>query len=948
MIAAACVSLVGCSPSSGPKNTVNIVEKRAELPNGMKLVVMPDPDNSMVQVDVRYEVGAKEDYQGRAGLAHLVEHMMFQHRFGPDETPIEERLPTFQMLPHIATGYNAYTNWDTTHYYLQAPAEDVEKLMRLEAGRLGMGCKTIPPEQFEREREVVRNEIRQRMGTPEGAVLYQILRNVYPAGHPYSEMIGGDDAQLASITFDDVCRFMGEYYMPNRATLMVTGNVDAEEVGKLAMKYFGGLEKREPGKLAQPEPLVKQYNEKTIEAAIERDVVSVSFPLPPQTSDEYDSVSRMLFSMSFILDNLVKEWKIGRVFDSSGTGKEERLPGIVSLGGAHAPILSIQLELYPGKDPKEALGYIWKAVDIAKRNTGVMLEDGSYASEKLSKTLFKQQMVQIMESLSARNQFMATWIQFDKRLQPDFISEKTWMYEVLNRFGDISESKYKKLVKKVLDKKKATVLIVKANKSGLTGDKRAKLAYKSGAHENREVPPVARGEWDRPLKTPSSESILSKVEKYTLSNGMNVMLLPYKTMPVVKAQLIVNAGSVNEKESEAGVADAALKYLAMQSADVYDRAKMRMGSAEVFNKTGVRIQGRAGRDYSVFSASGMSSYLETILKGIERLMLAGEIAERDMEDYRAAFKRNYKRESFQRNDAFQVEIAKAVYGADHPYTTKGSPVMKSINNISRDSATNFIRNMVKPKDATLIVVGNFDPIYAKKVIKENYGNHGRWSGGKGKVAVPESSADLSKPKFIGVVGSDNSSQIRLNISYPVASGTAAEKYGLRLILAQMLNKRMSQVRSKLGSTYGTYAGYSRALGPSRFSIGGTIDASRAGESVKFIREQIEDLRNSENFKVEFAEARRVVLKKTMAVSNETGFLAYSLTQMAVFELGADNHDSLVREIANSTPAQVKTVLETELPPNKEVLAVLGARKVLDSMFSEVGIQSPTIVEPKSL
>lgn len=931
IIVSLAATVLSCSPK-GPTNTVNIIEKRAELPNGMKLVVMPDPDNTMVQVDVRYEVGAKEDYKGKAGLAHLVEHMMFQHRFGDEGTPIEERPPTFQMLPHIATGFNAYTNWDTTHYYLQAPAEDVEKLLRLEAGRLGMGCKTIPEEQFQREREVVRNEIRQRMGTPEGAVLYQILTNMYPEDHPYHEMIGGNDEQLAAITFDDVCQFMEEYYQPNNATLLVTGNVDPERIGKLAMGYFGGLQKKKIGDLAEVPALKKAYNKKTIEAAIERDVVSVSFPLPSRTSDESDSVNRMLFAMSAILDNLVKEWKIGTVFDSSGTGKEEKLPGITSLGGAYAPIFSIQLELYPGKKPEEALEYIWKAVNMARRNTGVILEDGSFASESLSKTLFKQQMVQTFESLSARNQFMANWIQFDKRLNPDFISDKTWMYEVLNRFGDLEESKYERLVKKVLDKKKATVLVVKASKNGLTGDKRNALAYKAGVHENREKPPVEVGEWDRPLKTPTSRSIFNKIQKYKLENGLNVMLLPYATMPVVTARLIVPGGASIEDDKNAGIADVALRNLRLPI------------ETTAFGRTGVQISGRATDDYMVFNATGMSSYLETTLRGIERLISAGQVSEYAMKDYRDGFKRNFNRESFQRNDAFQRAVYSARFGADHPYATFGIPNINSIDNLSRDTANEYVRKKVKPNGATLIVVGNFDPTYAKKIISKHYSNHGIWKGGKGypKLAKPVKSQEA---KAFGVIGSENAPQVTLSISYTVEPDLMG-KYGQRLILAQMLNKRMGMVRSQLGSTYGVRAGYVLNRNAGYYSVSGTIDTNRSGESVNFIRNKIDQLRNGENFKVEFAEARRVVLKRMMAVSNETRPLAGRLTRLAVHQADPLAYDMLVKTIANSTPAQVEKLMQEDLPLSGEILGILGPKATLEKTFSEANVKSPELIDPK--
>src|SRR5688572_15751164 len=211
-----------------PSFAFTYAEMRSRLDNGLRFVVIPDKTTSLVHVDVRYEVGSNEDPPGKAGIAHLVEHMMFQHRMlGPDKPA------TFDLLPQLALGFNAYTTYDQTHYFLVGPKEDLESLLRVEAYRMNARCQTIPEAQFDREREVVRNEIRQRMGTPEGLIPQIVSQEVYPKGHPYSHMTGGDDQQLASIEMKDVCDFLDKYYTPDRATVVVTGNVDPKQTGRM-------------------------------------------------------------------------------------------------------------------------------------------------------------------------------------------------------------------------------------------------------------------------------------------------------------------------------------------------------------------------------------------------------------------------------------------------------------------------------------------------------------------------------------------------------------------------------------------------------------------------------------------------------------------------------------------------------------------------------------------
>ena len=151
---AACVAL-SCTPST-PKFAFKHAERRGRLEsNGMRFVLMPDESTQLAEVDIRYDVGSREDPPGKAGLAHLVEHMMFQTRpDGPTTAPI------FQTILDLATSMNAYTIWDKTHYHMASRTENLEAMIKIEAMRMFYACENIPEQEFLREREVVRNEIR--------------------------------------------------------------------------------------------------------------------------------------------------------------------------------------------------------------------------------------------------------------------------------------------------------------------------------------------------------------------------------------------------------------------------------------------------------------------------------------------------------------------------------------------------------------------------------------------------------------------------------------------------------------------------------------------------------------------------------------------------------------------------------------------------------------------
>ena len=173
--------LAACTPAT-PKFAIKYAEKRGTITkNGLRFVIVPDATTQMVEVDVRYDVGSREDPDGKAGLAHLVEHLMFQQRPDGATTP-----PLMHFLDQLTVFFNAFTNWDTTHYMTYSRNDMADNLLKIEAMRMFFGCQTISEAEFEREREVVRNEIRWRGGDARGEMERQILASIYPTGHAYA------------------------------------------------------------------------------------------------------------------------------------------------------------------------------------------------------------------------------------------------------------------------------------------------------------------------------------------------------------------------------------------------------------------------------------------------------------------------------------------------------------------------------------------------------------------------------------------------------------------------------------------------------------------------------------------------------------------------------------------------------------------------------------------
>lgn len=129
------------------------------------------------------------------------------------------------------------------------------------------------------------------------------------------------------------------------------------------------------------------------------------------------------------------------------------------------------------------------------------------------------------------------------------------------------------------------------------------------------------------------------------------------------------------------------------------------------------------------------------------------------------------------------------------------------------------------------------------------------------------------------------------------------------------------------------------------AVGGTIDAERAGESIKALREGFDMLRKGEHFDEDFVRARRKLVNTMLSESTVTQEIAARLGFIALYGLDINYYNTLLQQIAAVSPAQVRALLKSELDPNNEVIVILGDKTHLDKTFADAGIKDVKIVEP---
>jgi zinc protease len=206
------------------------------LSNGLTLVVHEDHSDPVVHVDVTYHVGSAREEIGKSGFAHFFEHMMFQ---GSDHVKDEEH---FKIVTDAGGTLNGSTNRDRTNYYETVPSNQLEKMLWLEADRMGFLLDAVTQQKFEIQRATVKNERGQNYDNrPYGLAAEVASRALYPYGHPYSWLTIGYIEDLNRVNVNDLKNFFLRWYGPNNATVTIGGDVKTAEVIKLVEKYFGSI-----------------------------------------------------------------------------------------------------------------------------------------------------------------------------------------------------------------------------------------------------------------------------------------------------------------------------------------------------------------------------------------------------------------------------------------------------------------------------------------------------------------------------------------------------------------------------------------------------------------------------------------------------------------------------------------------------------------------------------
>jgi zinc protease len=221
--------------ASGASAVPQVPVEQYQLKNGLTVLLSEDHSLPVTSLEVLYLVGSGHERQGRTGFAHLFEHLMFQ---GSQHFDHEY----FKPYEPIGAAVNGTTSQDRTNFFETVPSNYLKTPLFMESDRMQNLLPALTQQKLDNQREVVKNERRQRYeNTPYGMAQVYLTEALYPPGHPYHHTPIGSHADLTAANIDDVKQFFQQYYVPANAALTLVGDFQSTDAKQLIEHYFGSI-----------------------------------------------------------------------------------------------------------------------------------------------------------------------------------------------------------------------------------------------------------------------------------------------------------------------------------------------------------------------------------------------------------------------------------------------------------------------------------------------------------------------------------------------------------------------------------------------------------------------------------------------------------------------------------------------------------------------------------
>ena len=902
------------------------------LDNGLEVVLHVDDSDPVVAIDLAVHVGSARELPGRTGFAHLFEHLLFLDSENLGYGGLDE------MNTRIGgEGTNGFTTNDMTQYFQAVPADALEKIIWAEADKLGYFINTVTQPVVDNEKQVVKNEKRQRVDNqPYGHNFDIIGKALYPSDHPYSWQVIGSLADLDAATLQDVKDFYRRWYVPNNVTVTITGDFEPAEAKRLVEKYFGEIPRGEEiTNLPPRKSPITETNSLYYEDNFAK-VPRLTMVWP--TVEQYHADSAALS----VLTEYLSEGK--RAPLNEVLIDEEQLTSNVGLFSNTAELageLYLIIDANAGDDLDGLPSAITKAFERFEQN-GISQEDLDRIKAGLEVAIYSQVQSALGKAiqLGEYNLFTGDPGYFAKDVQ-----------SLLDVTTDDVMAVYNTYVK---NKPYVVTSIVPKGQSELTleGATLAEIIEEpivQGAEQQAQFDPTVRdfertpSSFDRTQEPPFGDPYTlpePQIWRTTLNDTIAVFGIENTETPLVQFSLSIDAGRKRASVEKPGVANL--------TADLLEKGTRNKTTAELedaIKSLGSSISISASADGTFVQGTTLKRNLTKTVAIVEEMLLEPRWDETEFDILKRRQLANIDQAAGNPNAVSRREAAKILYPTDHILHYPAYGTREQLEAVTIDELKAFYEANYTPANAKLRIVGAADKDDVEKAFASLTS---KWD----RPALPAISlsqgtdVEASKIYFYDIPGAKQSvlriqrpSLLATDADYPLAGA-------VNFLLGDIYTSRLNtELRVNKGYTYGIGSGFAGSIDRGTFTIGSSVRSNVTLESLELIKDIVG------NYGPTFTEEDLTIMKGALlrgqALANETlGAKLGVLTQISAFGY-PDNFQALnAARIDAMSLEDFKRIAGDYLRPDAMSWIVVGDAATQAERLKALGFGDPIMLEPQ--
>ncbi|HMO32708.1 MAG TPA: pitrilysin family protein [Lacibacter sp.] len=884
------------------------------LPNGLTVILHEDKSDPLVHVDVTYHVGSAREEIGKSGFAHFFEHMMFQ---GSDNVADEQH---FKIVTEAGGTLNGTTNRDRTNYFQTVPANQLEKMLWLEADRMGFLLDAVTQQKFEVQRATVKNERGQNYDNrPYGLAQEYLAKNLYPYGHPYSWLTIGYVEDLDRVDVNDLKNFFLRWYGPNNATLTIGGDFNTKEVLQLVQKYFGSIPRG---------PEVKNMPAMTPHVDRSRFVHYVDnyarFPLFLKAYATVPNYHKDMAALACLAQVL-------------GQGNNSILyqqlvkPQLALQAGASSQLSELAGEFWftvvpmPGKSPASSYAAFKRALDSFEVR-GVTEEDITRFKGGI-----EAQLISGLQSVSGKVSQLAAFQTFTGN--PNKIRDIITMYDRVTK-EDVMRVYYTY----VKNAHGVTLSVVpKGQEQQIVADDNHTIStanYKAPDYGYAGLKYVkAKDKFDRSKMPGNGPNPVVKVPAYwteNMANGVRLIGTTNTEVPTVTLIIQLPGGHLlqSQDKSKLGLADF---FASMMNDDTELRTAEEM--SRELQKLGSSISVYGGLEGFTVQVQCLKKNLDATMALLEERLLKPKFTDDAFKRMQRQRLEGFKQLKSQPEAIADLVFSRLNYGKEHILGVSDEGTEVTVKNLKPEDIREYYKNTLTSQGTRVVVVGDI----TEAEILPKLGFLNKLPNRKLEIPQPGPGVEVEKTR-IYLVDVPKAAQTQFRVGYPTnllydATGEFFRAGLMNYNLGGAFNSRINlKLREDKGWTYGARSGFDGSKYGGTFEFSAGIKAEATDSALVELMNDL-DAYVKDGITAEELTFMKSAIGQRDALRYETAFQkAGFIGRLLEYNLPASYVDQQNQIVQNLTAAEVNALARKWITTGKMNILLVGDKaKILPGL-----------------